>query len=317
MSNSSFDHLYIEPKAGVRIPRIMVAGGAIKTAEHVKKLARVPNFSGEWGSITTPMLPGNGGRDYYEHYEDGLGGSLEFALNSLGLPNPGMDYVEKHAKDLIMLWADNGKTLPINISGNGANDTIILLQRALRAGFRLITVNGACPNKVDQPILCYDKGAVDEVFYYTDNIIRETDAVILWKVSLGMPRPILAYNRACVANSKTFSGIITGNTIPNGLYYLKDGTSAVKTTNGITRGGVSGPAVRPIALDHTQFCAEGMPEGKIVLGCGGISTLSEVLQFIDGAGADGVQMQTAWRKEGGRPEFVIDLMTDLHDRRSN
>lgn len=288
---------------GITFPYpLMVAGGVVKTVEQSIKLAKADVLA-EFGSATTRALPGNGGRDYWAVYVNGI---LVCTFNSVGLLNPGMDYVEKHADTLIKAHADYGMPFWLNVSGNGPEDTLSLLKRALKAGIKVITVNGACPNKKDQPILCDDPFAVDEVFDRADREIGDTDAIVLWKVSCGMRRPTLSHNRERVRTSRVFTGAITGNTVPNGLGYLPNGETMIKTDNGLDRGGMAGPAIFPIALDHTQFMADGMPAGKIVIGAGGIDNIEKITHMFK-AGAAMVQTNSGFREAGEDPDFIRDL----------
>ncbi len=294
---------------------VMVGGGIVKTHEQVRKLAPT-DVVAEWGSIETEASDGNGGRDYYAHYiEVAERRVLVWAANSRGIPNPGMKYVEQHARDLIKLYNDRDRPLVLNVSGKGVDDTLSLMKRAHTCGFRVITVNGACPNKADQPILCDDPDAVDELFERAEKEIGVTDTVFLWKVSCGMRRPMLAHNKARVIASRMFNGIITGNTIPNSLYYfddVDDVRTAIKTEkNNIDRGGMSGPAILPIALDHTRFCAQDMPAGKVVFGCGGIMTPDDAIRYLR-AGAHVVQITTAWWEANEDPDFIRDFIAELH-----
>lgn len=292
---------------GITFPYpVMVAGGVVKTVEQSVKFAKADVLA-EFGSATTSALAGNGGRDYFAVYDNG---TLVCTYNSIGLLNRGMDYVEEHASELIKTHADYGKPFWLNVSGNGVEDTLSLLKRALRAGIKVITVNGACPNKKDQPILCDDPFAVDEVFDRADREIGDIDAVVLWKVSCAMRRPALSHNRDRVRASRVFTGTITGNTIPNGLGYIGTGATVIKTANGIDRGGLAGPAIFPIALDHTQFMAEGMPAGKVVLGAGGVNNIEKISQMFK-AGATMVQINSAFREANENPTFIHDLNLGL------
>lgn len=307
-------NLYITVK-GYQIPIIMVSGGIFKTVEQLRAIAGIEGFHPEWGSITTLQESGNGGNDYFPIYMEVSGIAILIgALNSIGLTNIGMDEAERAAPDLVKLFADNGKALHINLSGKGVSDTLTLIKRALDCGIPLITVNGACPNKPNQPILCDDPEAVDELFERADAEIGVTSSALMWKVSLGMRRPALAHNKQRVATSKAFSGMITGNTIPNGYAFDTNGQSGIRTANGLSRGGVSGPMVRPIALDHTDFCAMDMPDGKFVWGCGGITSATDVSTFVHKANARAVQMNTAYTELGkGRPDFITGMLADYAD----
>jgi dihydroorotate dehydrogenase len=288
---------------------VTLAAGIVKTAEQVRALAPTDVIP-EWGSITTNGSSGNGERDYHAEYADMDGKRvLLYTQNSLGLPNPGMSYVEGHATELIKLYDRHEKPLILNISGNGIQDTLELMRRAKQCGFRLVIVNGACPNKKDQPILCDDHDAVDGVFDGAEKEIGPSETIFIWKISNGMRRPALTHNRDAVSKSRVFDGIMTGNTVPNTLEYRADGSTTIKTGNGLIRGGMGGPAIRPIALDHTAFVAETLTK-KVVWGCGGVETADHARKFF-GAGSLLVALNSAYREAGEDPDFMTTLLEKL------
>jgi dihydroorotate dehydrogenase len=292
--------------------RFMVAGGIIKTIEQAEKFVS-KDVIGEWGSITTKGGSGNGARDYNATYAPDAKPTLISTTNSLGLPNPSMDYVEEHAPRYIKACEAAGIPSWINVSGNGVEDTLSLLRRAYKAGFRVITINGACPNKVDQPILCDDPAAVDEFFDRADaEFGNVTDRVLAWKVSCGMRRPALEHNRARFRKSRAILCVITGNTIPNALDYTENGETVIKTANGLNRGGYAGPAILPIALDHTEFMMQDVPPGKFGIGCGGATGATSGAKFIR-AGATFIQSNSAVREANEDPDFVRDTNIALYD----
>jgi dihydroorotate dehydrogenase len=227
-----------------------------------------------------------------------------------------MDHVEEHAGELIALYQAAGKPLIINISGKDVDDTIDLLKRALQCRFPVVVVNGACPNKRERPILCHDPEGVGELFSRAEDEIQESHSLILWKVSNGMPRSLLAQNCDLVARSWHFEGIINGNTFPNCLDYLPDGKTAIETANGFNRGGMSGPAILPIALDQVEFCAKRLPPSKVVVGCGGITTPQDAMKFFR-AGARLVQFNTVFREAAEDPQFVTSFLHDLYELMEN
>ncbi len=295
---------------GVTFPYpTMVAGGIVKTVDHARRLIAADTMF-EWGSFTTDESLGNGGRDYYAAYN---GHELDFTLNSIGLTNPGMKYAEQHGPELCLRARDSGLTFWINVSGQSVFDTVALIKRAVAAGFEIITVNGSCPNKADKsnqgramPILCYDTDATSELFETLETEVGPTKAIILWKVSAGMPQPTLEHNIRLVAKSRVMSGMVACNTVPNGFDLLPDGKPAIQTENGIIRGGVGGPAIFPIVLGHVHSC-EGLlgDVGKIVVGTGGVNSAGRI-RTMKRAGAFITQMNSAFREAGEDPTFIRD-----------
>ncbi len=300
---------------GVTFPYpIMVAGGIVKTKAHAEALIKADTMF-EWGSFTTDDSPGNGGRDYYAAYQRQ---ELDFTLNSIGLTNPGMAYAEQHGPELCVRARDSGLTFWINISGQSVFDTVALIKRAVAAGFEIITVNGSCPNRPDHvgkgramPILCYDTDATSELFDALETEVGPTKAIILWKISAGMPQPTLEHNIRLVAESSVVGGMVACNTVPNGFDLLPDGKPAIQTDNGIMRGGVGGPAIFPIVLGHVHSCATLLKDsGKIVIGTGGVNSAVRI-RTMKRAGAFMTQMNSAFREANENPAYIRDIMLDL------
>lgn len=293
-----------------------IAGGVVKTVEQARKFLAA-DIPFEWGSFTSDHSPGNGGRDYHAEY---VNGSLLYTINSIGLTNPGFAYAREHAAELCKRASDNGRTFWINVSGHSVEDTRELVLRALDAGFRLITVNGSCPNRPSTttpakqsniPILCFDKDAVSNLFEQLGRALGDTSAVILWKVSNGMPRVELMHNINEVAQCKALSGIVTGNTVPDAYDILPNGQPAIHTGNGLVRGGMGGPAVFPLALSATDLAAKPLLDAnKIVVSTGGVSSSIEVRGFIS-RGAFMTQVNSAFREANEEPSFITDIATDL------
>lgn len=301
---------------GVRFPHpVMTGGGVFKTADELVRYAS-SDVIPEWGSIETEPSSGNGGRDYHAHYVE-VGGErvLMWTQNSLGIPNPGMAYVEGHAKQVIHRYANEGKPVAINVSGKSIDDTIELAYRAVAAGFPIVTINGSCPNKAGErtgslPILCFDAAAVFELVVRLDARIGDTPSVILWKVSPGMPRPTLLSNCSAIARSKCLTGIITGNTVPATLDYLPDGATTIATGNGISEGGLAGPAILPMALSSARAAAKALPAEKLVVGTGGITGAKEAKKYF-AAGATLVQVVSGFLESNRDPLFVSHMLVDL------
>lgn len=303
---------------GVVLPYPIMIGGGVVKAQRGTKFYAPTDVIAEWGSITTDSKSGNGGRDYYAHYEESNGQRvLTYALNSIGLTNPGIGYVEKQAREEIARYSDQGKPLPINISGEGVDDTLVLMERALACGFPIITVNTACPNKVGKdmkpmPVMCFDIDSMGTLIMQAERIIGRSESIIMLKVSTGLPMSTLAGICTLLKTSSTFDGIITGNTVPNGFSMLEDGSPAIKTDNGITVGGVSGPAIKPLSLSQTKFAADILGENKVVWGCGGAQTAEDVREYFR-VGAQVVQIVTAFREHDEDPVFIRRLLEDLID----
>lgn len=305
---------------------LMVGGGVFKTLEEILGVVDTDVIP-EWGSIESVESSGNGGDDYSAIY--GQNGDLLYTRNRRGIPNPGIVYVEEHCGYVLKRYVDRGKPLTLNVSGKSSekksavDDLLELIKRGIECGFPMITANGACPNKTGQPILCWDVQATEEFFKRVDTEVGSVDTVIMWKVSVGMGQPLLSFNTTCVAGSEAVSGIITGNTVVNTLDYDANGKPTIFTQKDkATRGGMGGPAILPMALGDTEFCAMNMPANKFVVGAGGIVSADTAMKFVH-AGARIIQTTSGYieadktfdphsRHKG--PDFVTGILAGLQER---
>ena len=79
-------------------------------------------------------------------------------------------------------------------------------------------------------------------------------------------------------------------------------------------GGLSGPAVRPVAVRAIWQCTAAMRENRIdavpIIGVGGVRTGRDALE-LGAAGADAIQVGTATFNDPTAPARVLDELTDL------
>ena len=194
-------------------------------------------------------------------------------INTIGLQNPG---IERFVEDLDAFYA--GLPLIISVAADTAED-FALLCRILSADSRVTAVelNLSCPNvEYAGATFCAIPGSVGETVAACRKELRG--------------KPLLAK----LANE---------NVVQNALDAERSGADALTLINTIpalsidarerkvfVRGGLSGPAIKPIALravyDTTRVV--GIP----VVGCGGISGGTDVAEFMI-SGATAVQVGAA------------------------
>lgn len=126
------------------------AGGVVKTIEDVEKIALTGVGWIEAGSYTLEPRMGNspnGERVYYHDTETGL------TYNSLGMPNKGLDSVEKEIPEMVRLAEAHHKKLVVNVapvSEHPAEEAQELVARAYAAGAPAVLLNAGCPNVVTE-----------------------------------------------------------------------------------------------------------------------------------------------------------------------
>jgi dihydroorotate dehydrogenase (NAD+) catalytic subunit len=200
-------------------------------------------------------------------------------LNAIGLQGPG---VEALVRDYCPLWADWDFPVLVNINGESADEYGELAARLDGvpgvAGFE---INISCPN-VEQGGMYFgnDPRAAAEV----TTAVRRRTRLPVWVKLTPMVADIAVIARACEgAGADALSAVNTFVGMSIDLHTHQP-RLAFRT------GGLSGPAIRPMAvhLAHQAARAVRIP----VLGVGGIMNTQDALEFLV-AGCTAVQVGTA------------------------
>lgn len=200
-------------------------------------------------------------------------------LNAIGLQNVGL---EAFIQDKLPWLAEQGAVVIANILGESVDEYAALASGLDRAGaVAMIEVNISCPNVAAGGLIFgTDPEATAEV---TRAVVQNTRLPVMVKLS-PMVADIVAIARAAVqAGARALSLI---NTIPAMAVDLA--TRKPKLANRI--GGLSGPAIKPVALRLVWQVASAV--NVPVVGIGGIMTAEDALEFLL-VGASAVQIGTA------------------------
>ena len=198
-------------------------------------------------------------------------------LNAIGLDNDGIDYfIANHWPYLNSTGAD----IVVSIAGKSHEDFVYLAQRLAPLELFALELNVSCPNV---------SGGID----------FGTDAQACFKVVSGV-RDVID----CPILTKLTPNVTSIATIAKAAY--EAGTDAVTCINTVlgmsidwrrrkpmlanTVGGMSGPAIKPVALRCVHQVASAVPVP--IVGVGGIATIDDLMEFIV-AGASAIQIGTA------------------------
>ena len=225
-------------------------------------------------------------------------------LNSIGLQGPGIDsFIEN---DLAWLRQRGARTV-VSIAG-GSIDEYSKLEAKLRPveGISAIEVNISCPNVEDRGhVFACDPTAASNVI---QAVRRNSD----------MKTPIIAKlspdvtDIVAIASAVERAGADAVAVINTTLGLVIDLDTLRPALGGIT-GGLSGPAIRPIAVRCVWQIHQAMPHLPI-LGMGGIRNGEDALQFIL-AGASAVSVGTVTFHDPSAPIRVQqELETALAER---
>jgi dihydroorotate dehydrogenase (NAD+) catalytic subunit len=204
-------------------------------------------------------------------------------LNSIGLANPGID---AFLVDVLPRLLELGPPVWVSIGGFSAADYAELCGRLTETDATAIELNLSCPN-VGAP--------EDEAGEIVAAARAATGKPLYAKLSPAL-RDVAAVARA--ASEAGADGLSLVNTI-RGLA-LED---TLRPRLSTAAGGLSGPALRPIALAavHACFRATGLP----IVGMGGIETGRHALELI-AAGASAVALGTVLFADPQAPARVRD-----------
>lgn len=232
----------------------------------------------ELGAVVTKsvMLKARSGRPTPRMAETPSG-----MLNSIGLQGPGIDAFIEH--DLAWL-AERGARTIVSIAGGSVEEYGKLASRLRQVdGIAAIEVNISCPNVEDRGLVfaCNPSSAADVIQAVKRNSDSRTP--VLAKLS-----PDVA-DITEIASAVVRAGADGLSVINTTLGMVIDLDTLRPTLGGIT-GGLSGPAIRPIAVRCVWQIHQAMPDVPI-LGMGGIRTGEDALQFIL-AGASAVSVGT-------------------------
>jgi dihydroorotate dehydrogenase (NAD+) catalytic subunit len=213
-------------------------------------------------------------------------------LNSIGLQNPGVDAVLEKYADRWSSW-----TVPVivNVAGESVEDYVEVAKRLDgQPGVAGIELNISCPNVgADGLQFALDAGAAAEV---TAAVRKATDLPLMVKLSpaatdvRGIARAIADSGADAISAVNTLSGMALDR-------------HRRKPLLGNTFGGLSGPALKPIALRVVFEVAQVVKLPIVAIG--GIGSLDDVLDFMM-CGASAVQVGTAVFADPVLPLRLID-----------
>lgn len=219
-------------------------------------------------------------------------------LNSIGLQGPGIEGF--CANDLPWL-RENGATAVVSIAGGSVEEYARLAGRLAREqGVAAIEVNISCPNVANRGLVfACDPGASREVIAA---VVEQTPAgvPVLAKLSPDVT-DIVAAAAACL------EGGAHGLSAINTLLGLVIDTDTMRPQLAGTTGGLSGPAIRAVAVRAVWQLAAAMRSGVLqsapIVGIGGIRTGLDALQFL-AAGASAVQVGTVIFNDPSAPARI-------------
>ncbi len=214
-------------------------------------------------------------------------------LNAVGLQNPGIDvFLER---DLPFLEKFDTKVI-VNICGRSVADYEEVAQRLSDSSVSMLEVNVSCPN-VKEGAIAFGQDA-KSLYDITSRVKKHSRQPIILKLSPNVAdiAEMARAAEAAGADAVSLINTLTGMRID---IYRRKFALANKT------GGLSGPAVKPVAVRMVYQCANAV---KIpVIGMGGIRTGEDAAEFLM-AGASAVAVGTA---NFFNPRATVDVIEGL------
>ena len=199
-------------------------------------------------------------------------------MNAIGLQNPGIDVFCE--RDIPFLRQFDTKII-VNVCGRSAEDYCEVVERLANEDVDMLEINISCPN-VNANFLAFgqDPRHVEELTAQIKKIAKQP---VIMKLTPNVT-DIAEIARAAEAGGADAVSLI--NTLTGMKIDVHRRTFAVANKTG----GMSGPAVKPVAVRMVYQVANAV---KIpVIGMGGIATAEDALEFIL-AGATAVSVGTA------------------------
>ena len=203
-------------------------------------------------------------------------------LNSIGLANPGID---RFLADVLPRLLELGPPVWVSVGGFGAEEYADLCGRLDETDAAALELNLSCPN------VAAPEGEATAIVTAARAV---TGKPLFAKLAPGLPDLPAVATAAAAAGA---DGLSLVNTI-RGLALDPD---TLRPRLAAGSGGLSGPALRPVALAavHAAYGATGLP----IVGMGGVETGAHALELI-AAGASGVALGTVLFADPGAPERV-------------
>lgn len=220
-------------------------------------------------------------------------------LNSIGLDNDGLEqFIDKHLRHLLSLET----AIIANIAGRNTEDFVQMAARLDEIeGLAALELNISCPN-VSGGV---DFGTRPEATAEVVRAVRgATGLPVIAKLTPNVTSVVEIAQAAAEAGTDAV-------TLVNTFQGLAIDWRRRKPILGNGLGGLSGPAIKPLALRIVWQVAQQVDVP--VIGVGGISTLDDVMEFL-AAGASAVQIGTANFYDPGLANKLVDQLLDVLDQ---
>ena len=216
-------------------------------------------------------------------------------LNAIGLQNPGIDVFA--SRDIPFLRQYDTKII-VNVCGKSEKDYLEVVERLADEPVDMLEINISCPN-VKEGGIAFGQNAAN-IDHITAAVKKKARQPVIMKLSPNVT-DITEMAKAAEAGGADVLSLI--NTITGMKIDINRQTFALANKTG----GMSGPAVKPVAVRMVYQVANAV--SVPIIGMGGIMTAEDALEFIL-AGATAVSVGTA---NFCNPHATIDIVNGIED----
>lgn len=220
-------------------------------------------------------------------------------LNAIGLQNSGIDVFVQ--RDIPFLTHYDTRII-VNVCGKTASDYIEVVERLAEQPVDMLEINISCPNVKEGGIAFGQNAAsVEEI---TKEVKKYARQPVIMKLSPNVT-DITEMAKAAEAGGADVISLI------NTLTGMKIDVNRRKFALANRTGGMSGPAVHPIAVRMVYQAAQAV--NIPIIGMGGVQSTEDALELIL-AGATAVSVGTA---NFTNPTATIDIINGIQDYMEN
>ena len=216
-------------------------------------------------------------------------------LNAVGLQNPGIDLFCE--RDIPFLKKNDTKII-VNVCGHSTEEYVEVVKRLAEEPVDMLEINISCPN-VKEGGIAFGQNAAN-IEHITAAVKKKARQPVIMKLSPNVT-DITEMAKAAEAGGADVLSLI--NTITGMKIDINRQTFALANKTG----GMSGPAVKPVAVRMVYQVANAV--SVPIIGMGGIMTAEDALEFIL-AGATAVSVGTA---NFCNPHATIDIVNGIED----
>lgn len=220
-------------------------------------------------------------------------------LNAIGLQNPGIDVFVQ--RDIPFLTHYDIRII-VNVCGKTASDYIEVVERLAEQPVDMLEINISCPN-VKEGGIAFGQNAAS-VEKITKEVKKYARQPVIMKLSPNVT-DITEMAKAAEAGGADVISLI------NTLTGMKIDVNRRKFALANRTGGMSGPAVHPIAVRMVYQAAQAV--NIPIIGMGGVQSTEDALELIL-AGATAVSVGTA---NFTNPTATIDIIDGIQDYMEN